>query len=70
MQQRWRLDIDGKEVSFRLDNLDSTEIADLLFLQDELTDDFLDDFDVHALGVLDQRASALAERFEAALLTT
>ena len=66
MQQRWRLDIGDRAVSLRLDNMDSTEIADLLFLQDELTEDFLDAFEVHAPGVLEQRALALVERFEAA----
>ena len=70
MQQRWRLDIDRREVSLRLDNMDSTEIADLLFLQDELTEDLLDVFEVHAPGVLDQRASALVERFKAARLAS
>ena len=70
MQQRWRLDIDKREVSLSLDNIDSTEIADLLFLQDEMTEDFLDVFEVHAPGVLDQRASALVERFEAARLAS
>lgn len=70
MQQRWRLDIDKREVSLSLDNMNSTEIADLLFLQDELTEDFLDAFEVNAPGVLDQRASALVERFEAARLAS
>ena len=68
MQQRWRLDIDKREVSLSLDNIDSTEIADLLFLQDELTEDLLDAFDVHAPGFLEQRASHLVEHFEAARL--
>ena len=70
MQQRWRLNIDKREVSLSLDNINSTEIEDLLFLQDELTEDFLDVFEVHAPGVLDQRASALVERFEAARLAS
>ena len=70
MQQRWRLDIDARAVSLRLDDMDSTEITDLLFLQDELTEDLLDVFEVHAPGVLDQRASALVERFEAARLAS
>ena len=70
MQQRWRLDIDGRAVILSLDNMDSTEIADLLFLQEELTEDLLDAFEVHAPGVLDRRASALVERFEAARLAT
>ena len=65
MQQRWRLDIDSREVCMSLDNLVSSDIEDLLFLQDELTEDFLDAFEVHAPGALDQRALNLAERFEA-----
>ena len=70
MQERWRLDTDRRVVSMRLDNLDSPEIADLLFLQDELTEDFLDAFEVHAPGALEQRALALVERFEAARLAS
>ena len=70
MQQRWRLDTDKREVSLSLDHMNSTEIADLLFLQDELTEDFLDVFEVNAPGLLDQRASALVERFEVARLAS
>ena len=70
MQQRWHVDIDSRVVSLRLDNMDSTEIGDLLFLQDELTEDLLDAFEVHAPGALDRRASALVERFEAARLAS
>lgn len=70
MQKRWRVDMDGKEVALRLDNMDSTEIADLLFLQDELTEDFLDAFEVHAPGVLEKRGSDLVQRFEAARLAS
>ncbi len=70
MQERWRLDADRRVVSMRLDNMDSTEIADLLFLQDELTEDFLDAFELHAPGVLEQRALALTERFEAVRLAS
>ena len=70
MQQRWRLDISAKAVNLRLDNTDSTKITDLLFLQDELTEEFLDAYEIHAPEVLDQRASVLVERFEAAKLTS
>ena len=70
MQRRWHLNIDKREVSLSLDNMASTEIEDLLFLQDELTKDFLDVFEVNAPGVLEERASALVERFEAAWLAT
>ena len=70
MQQRWRLDMDARTVNLRLDDLNSTNITDLLFLQDELTEDILDAYEVHAPGVLDQRASTLIERFEAALLAS
>ena len=70
MQRRWRLNIDKREVGLSLDNISSTEIEDLLFLQDELTEDFLDVFEVNAPGVLEKRASDLAERFEAARLAS
>ena len=61
---------DTREVSLSLDNIASTEIEDLLFLQDELTEDFLDVFEMNALGVLEKRASDLVERFEAARLAS
>ena len=70
MQRRWRLNIADKTISLPLDNIDSTDITDLLFLQDELTEDFLDAFEVHAPGELYRRASALIERFEAARLAS
>lgn len=54
----------------RLDHMDSTEIADLLFLQDELTEDLLDAFEVHAPGVLDRRTFALVEGYEASRLAS
>ena len=68
MQRRWRLDIEAREACISLDNLDATEIEDLLFLQDELTEDFLDAFEVHAPRVLERRARNLVERFEAVRL--
>ena len=70
MQRRWRLEPDKREVSMNLDNIVAAEIEDLLFLQDELTEDFLDVFEVNAPGVLERRASALVERFEAARLAS
>ena len=70
MQQRWRLDVERRVISLRLDSVDSTDIEDLLFLQDELTEDFLDAFEVHEPGVLEQRASALVGRYEAARLAS
>ena len=70
MQQRWRLDTETRTVNLRLDDIDSTDITNLLFLQDELTEDLLEAFEVHAPGKLDQRASDLVERFEAARLAS
>ena len=70
MQRRWRLNIDKREVSLSLDSIDSSEIEDLLFLQEELTEDFLDMFELNAPGVLEKRASGLVERFEAARLAS
>jgi hypothetical protein len=70
MQQRWHVDPERRTVSISLDHLDSTEIDDLLFLQDELTEDLLDAFDVNAPDVLGRRASVLVESFEAARLAS
>ena len=70
MQHRWRLNTKRREVCLSLDHLDSTEIDDLIFLQDELTEDFLDAFEVNSPDTLGQRASALVERFEASKLAS
>ena len=71
MQQRWHLDIDHKEIRLRLDALNSTDITDMLFLQDELSEEFLNALEADTSGKLqiDKRASALVERFEAARLS-
>ena len=68
MQKRWRLDLENREVNIRLDYLNATEADDLLFLQDELTENLLDVFEVNAPGVLEQRVSRLVQHFEAAQL--
>ena len=65
-QQRWRLDIDRAEIRLSLNRLNSTEIEDLLFLQDELTEDFLDAFEVYQPEELQRRASSFVGRYEAA----
>ena len=70
MQQRWRLDRDSREVCLSLNNINASEISDLLFLQDELTKDLLNAFDHHKPGGLAQRARPLLERFEAARLAS
>ena len=70
LQQRWRLDVDKREVNLSLDSIDSSEISDLLYLQEELTEDFLDVFEVNAPGVLERRAADLVERFDAARLAS
>ena len=69
MQQRWRLDRDGRKICLSLDNINATEISDLLFLQDELTKDFLPAFDIHSER-LAQRVRPLLERYEAARLAS
>ncbi len=68
LQQQWRIDASSRAMVIGLDVLTSDEIGDLLFLQDELTENLLDVFDLHAPGHLAQRGAALAERLEAARL--
>lgn len=70
MQKRWRVDPERRAVCLSLDHLNSSEIDDLLFLQDELTEDLLDAFEVNAPDLLGRRASILVERFDAARLTS
>ncbi len=68
MQRRWRLDVKRRSVCISLDNLNATDIDDLLFLQDELTEHFLHSFETHAPEALNRRARDLVERFEAVRL--
>ena len=70
MQLRWRLDTDSRTVNLRLDDIDSTGITDLLFLQDELTEDILEAYEARRPRELDRRAAPLIERFEAARLAS
>lgn len=62
MQERWRIDPETRTVVMSLDVLTPTEVADLLFLQDSLTEDFLDAMELHAPGYLERRAAALGSR--------
>ena len=68
MQEQWRIQPTSRAIAIGLDMLTSGEIDDLLFLQDELTEDLLDVFDIHAPRYLDRRGAALAGRLEAAHL--
>ena len=60
--------MDRKEINIRLDQMNASDMDDLLYLQEELTEDLLGAFDVHAPGMLAQRGSELIERFQATRL--
>lgn len=68
MQTRWRANSEQRELRLTLERLTPRAIGDLLWLQDELTGDLLDAFDVHAPGYIAARGGALADRMEAAAL--
>jgi hypothetical protein len=62
MQERWR--IVGNEIHFRPQRWGRQEINDLLWLQDELSDDLFDVYDTWAPGRLERRVSALRLQIE------
>jgi len=65
MQERWRLSGSGRTLSFMLaTRLGPAALGDALYVQDELTGDLLDYFDVDAPGQLQQRAAELAIRLD------
>lgn len=66
MQGRWRLDARWGEVRSSLASLGPRDIGELLFLQDELSAELYDAFDVHCPGWLSRRAGDLADRLTAA----
>lgn len=70
MQRRWQVDAERRALNIDLDHLSAQKIGDLLYLQDELTEDLLDALDVHAPGYLERRAGPLADRLRAARLAS
>jgi hypothetical protein len=63
MQDRWRLSDDGQWLMRAVnDQADARTIGDALYVQDELTGDLLDYFDLDAPGVIEKRAESLARR--------
>ncbi|MEK6273165.1 MAG: hypothetical protein AABM42_11040 [Actinomycetota bacterium] len=69
MQDRWRIDADRRTITSRLDTMSPRETGELLFLQDELSGDLLDAFDIDQPGHLERRGGRLAEQLERAALT-
>lgn len=69
MQERWRINSALQELRLRLKAPDARAIGDVLFLQNELSSDFLDAFEVNAPGSLERRAASLADRMLAATLS-
>lgn len=69
MQRRWRLDAAAAELRTPLACLPPREVGDLLFLQDELSGELYDLFDVYCPGWLARRAVLLADRMTAAALS-
>ena len=62
LQERWRYDEPAGEIRSRPTILTSSEIQDLLWLQEELTSDILDLYDLHRPQVLENRAEKLVQR--------
>jgi len=66
IQSRWHFDLERKALWTPLRQHTRREIGDLLYLQDELTGDFMDAVDLHAPGYLEHRAAELTDRLVAA----
>jgi hypothetical protein len=65
MQRRWRIDASTRTLTLDLKHASPESIGDVLYLQDELTEDLLDALDCHAPGHLERRARALGDRLPA-----
>jgi hypothetical protein len=62
---RVRPSSDGRSIVLALDEqLDAAAVADALYVQDELTEDLLDYFELEAPGRLERRAGELAVRLD------
>lgn len=70
MQRRWQIDASRRTLTLKLDHLSADNIGDVLYLQDELTEDLLDAIDLHAPRHLESRAAPLLERLHAARLAS
>lgn len=65
MQKRWQVNHDGRSIVLTLDGEpDAATNADALYVQDELTEDLLDYFELEAPGRLESRASELLLRLD------
>jgi hypothetical protein len=63
LQQRWR--IVGDEIHFRPRHWNRQDVQDLLWLQDELSDDLFDVYDTWAPGRIERRVAILRQQIRA-----
>jgi hypothetical protein len=63
LQQRWR--IVGDEIHFRPRHWNRQDVQDLLWLQDELSDDLFDVYDTWAPGRIERRVVILRQQIRA-----
>lgn len=68
VQARWPIDPERRTISMALDEPGATEIGDLLFVQDTLSDQLTDYFETHRPGDLERRGAALGDRLIACAL--
>lgn len=69
MQHRWTIDSERGELKTSIASLSARDVGDLLYLQDELSADIRDLFDVERPGLLETKAAALVSRMTAAALS-
>ena len=61
LQDKWRYDVQAKEIRFQPSTLSPNEIRDMLWIQEELGSDILDLYALHRPGKLEQRAAKLLQ---------
>jgi hypothetical protein len=69
MQHRWQIDAANRTLRMDLRTVSADELGDLLFLQDELSEDLLDALELHQPGYLERRATLLLDRLAVILST-
>jgi hypothetical protein len=65
IQRRWIIDPEERTMALALDESRAREIGDLLYVQDELSAQIVDYYDLHRPAELERRGAELADRLAA-----
>ena len=70
MQERWAYDPTTRDIQFKPRVLETSEIGDLLWIQDELGSNIIDLYDLYYPGLLERRADVLHSKLTKAAQIT